>query len=70
MRKARQSGFERLENQLVKIIQEKGADQNPTGGVRVLLVALKALSVLFAGIVLIAALGAGFAVLARRKKRA
>ena len=51
MRKARQSGFERLENQLVKIIQEKGADQNPTGGVRVLLVALKALSVLFAGIV-------------------
>jgi tetraacyldisaccharide 4'-kinase len=51
VRKARQSGFERLENQLVKIIQEKGADQNPTGGVRVLLVALKALSVLFAGIV-------------------
>ena len=51
MRKARQSGFERLENQLVKIIQEKGADQNPTGGVRVLLAVLKALSVLFAGIV-------------------
>ena len=25
MRKARQSGIERLENQLVKIIQEKGA---------------------------------------------
>ncbi len=51
MRKARQSGIERLENQLVKIIQEKGADQNPTGGVRILLAALKALGVLFAGIV-------------------
>ena len=51
MRKARQSGFERLENQLVKIIQEKGADQNPTGGVRVLLAVLKAFSLLFAGVV-------------------
>ena len=51
MRKARQSGIERLENQLVKIIQEKGADQNQTGGVRLLLAVLKGFSLLFAGIV-------------------
>ena len=51
MRKARENGIERLERYLVKLIQEKGADQNPTGGVRVLLAVLKALSVLFAGIV-------------------
>ena len=51
MRKARQSGMERLENQLVKIIQEKGADQGQPGGVRFLLAILKGLSCIFAAIV-------------------
>ena len=51
MRKARQSGIERLENQLVKIIQEKGADQGQPGGVRFLLAILKGLSCIFAAIV-------------------
>ena len=51
MRKARQSGFERIENSLVKLIQERGADQDQSAGVNALLAALKALSLLFAGIV-------------------
>ena len=51
MRKARQGGMERLENQLVKIIQEKGADQGQPGGVRFLLAILKGLSCIFAAIV-------------------
>ncbi len=51
MRKARESGLERLENRLVKVIQEKGADQNQPFGMRVLLVVLKGFSLLFAAIV-------------------
>ena len=51
MRKARQSGIERLENQLVKIIQEKGADQGQPGGVRFLLAVLKGISCIFSAIV-------------------
>ena len=51
MRKARQSGIERLENSLVKLIQEKGADEGQPFGVRVLLAVLKAFSLLFAAIV-------------------
>ena len=41
MRKARQSGIERLENSLVKLIQEKGADQHATGAVALFLAFLK-----------------------------
>ena len=51
MRKARPSGIERLESYLVKLIQEKGADQNQPGGIRFLLRVLKAFSIVFAGIV-------------------
>ena len=51
MRKARQSGFERLENYLVKLIQERGADQDQPAGINFLLGTLKGLSFLFAGIV-------------------
>ena len=47
MRKARQSGFERFENYLVRLIQEKGADLDRPGGVRVLLAVLKGASLLF-----------------------
>lgn len=47
MRKAKQSGFERLENYLVKLIQEKGADQDQPAGIRFLLGVLKALSHVF-----------------------
>ena len=46
-RKARQSGFERLETYLVKLIQEKGADRDQPGGIRVLLALLKCLSLVF-----------------------
>ncbi|MGN0854665.1 MAG: tetraacyldisaccharide 4'-kinase [Kiritimatiellia bacterium] len=53
MRKARQSGIERLENRLVKLIQEKGADQNQPGGVQLLLAVLKVFSGLFGLIVAI-----------------
>ena len=53
MRKARQSGFERLESYLVKLIQEKGADRDQPGGIRALLVLLKGLSFVFGGIVAI-----------------
>ena len=51
MRKARQSGFERIETYLVKLIQEKGADRDQPVGVRVLLALLKALSLVFAAVV-------------------
>ena len=51
MRKARQNAFERLENSLVKLIQEKGADQDRHGAVCLLLGFLKGLSFLFAGVV-------------------
>ena len=48
MRKARQSGIERIESALVKIIQEKGADLDQTFSVRLLLWFLSALSFVFA----------------------
>ena len=51
MRKARQSGIERIENQLVKLIQEKGADQGHSWGIGLLLAVLKGLSCVFAAIV-------------------
>ena len=51
MRKARQSGFERLEGYLVKLIQEKGADRDQPGGIRALLGLLKALSLVFGVVV-------------------
>ena len=51
MRKARQSGFERLETYLVKLIQEKDADRDQPGAIRVLLACLKALSLVFAAVV-------------------
>ncbi len=51
MRKARQNGFERLENYLVKLIQEKGADQNQPFGIRMLLGVLNVFSHVFAAIV-------------------
>ena len=44
MRKARQSGLERIESYLVRLIQEKGADQDQPAGIRLLLAALKVLS--------------------------
>ena len=51
MRKAKQSSFERLENYLVRLIQEKGADQDQPTGIRLLLALLKGLSLVFAGVV-------------------
>lgn len=51
MRKARPSGIERLESYLVKLIQEKGADQDQPGGIRALLVLLKCISFVFALVV-------------------
>ncbi len=51
MRKAKQNGIERLEKYLVKVILEKGADLNQSGGMRVLLAFLKFLSFIFAGVV-------------------
>ena len=53
MRKARQSGFERLESYLVKLIQEKGADQDQPGAIVLLLRVLKLFSFLFGGVVAI-----------------
>ena len=47
MRKAKVSYFERLEHSLVRIIQQKGADQNQTRPVRVLLGVLWCLSKFF-----------------------
>lgn len=51
MRKARQSGFERLENYLVKLIQEKGSDLDQPMSINFLLGVLKGLSYIFALIV-------------------
>ena len=51
MRKAKPSRIERLESQLVKVIQEKGADQNQHGGMVLLLGFLRAISCLFAAVV-------------------
>jgi len=51
VRKARQNPFERLENALVRLIQEKGADKDLHGLVRLLLAVLKGLSLVFALIV-------------------
>ena len=51
MRKARQSGLERLESYLVRLIQEKGADQDQPFGINLLLALLKGLSFLFLTVV-------------------
>ena len=51
MRKARPSGIERLESSLVKLIQQKGDDQDRPAAVRVLLAFLKLLSLVFAAVV-------------------
>jgi len=51
MRKARQSGFERIENYLVKLIQEPGADRDQPSGIAFLLAVLKGLSVVFSAVV-------------------
>ena len=51
MRKARQSGLERLESYLVRLIQEKGADQDQPFGINLLLSLLKGLSFLFLTVV-------------------
>ena len=48
MRKARQSGVERLEKYLTEMIQEKGADENRPASIRLLLAVLKGASLLFA----------------------
>lgn len=53
MRKARQSGFERLESYLVRLIQEKGADLDQPGGIVLLLRALKVFSIAFGAVVTI-----------------
>ena len=53
MRKTRPNGIERLESFLVKLIQEKGADQNRSAGIRLLLAVLKGASLLFAAVVAI-----------------
>ena len=53
MRKARQSGFERLEGYLVKLIQEKGADLDQPGAIVLLLRVLKVFSFLFGIVVAI-----------------
>ena len=51
MRKARPNGIERLESYLVKLIQEKGSDQDQPGSIRFLLGFLKVLSGVFAAVV-------------------
>ena len=53
MRKARQNGIERLENYLVRLIQEKGADQDHPFSINLLLGVLKAVSKIFAAVVAI-----------------
>lgn len=65
MRKARQRGIERLENSLVKLIQEKGADQVEDGGLRSLLALLKAFSFLYGAIVKLRYLFYAFGVIKR-----
>ena len=51
MRKARQSGLERLESYLVRLIQEKGSDLDQPFGINLLLHVLKGLSYLFLTVV-------------------
>lgn len=51
MRKARQGGIERLENYLVRLIQEKGADQDQPAAVNVFLALLKGISLVFSAVV-------------------
>jgi tetraacyldisaccharide 4'-kinase len=51
MRKAKQSSIERLENYLVKLIQEPGADLEQPFLIRVLLAVLKGISYVFACVV-------------------
>ena len=51
MRKAKQSGIERLEKYLTKIILEKGADQNLPVSMVFLLAFLKGVSLIFASVV-------------------
>ena len=51
MRKARQNALERLESYLVRLIQEKGADQDQPAGINFLLGVLKALSLVFLSVV-------------------
>lgn len=55
MRKARPNSIERLESYLVKLIQEKGADQDQPLGIRFLLAFLKGVSFIFAAVVSIRA---------------
>ena len=65
MRKARQSGFERIENYLVKLIQEKGADRDQPGVVNFLLAVLKGMSFAFAAVVEVRYLFYRFGILRR-----
>ena len=65
MRKARQSGFERIENSLVKLIQEKGADRDQPGVVNFLLTVLKGMSFAFAAVVEVRYLFYRFGILRR-----
>ena len=65
MRKAPQSRIERLEARLVRIIQEKGADQNQPTPVRVLLAFLTFVSWIFASVVWIRGLFYRWGVLRR-----
>ena len=51
MRKARPNAIERLESYLVKLIQEKGADQDQPDGIRFLLAFLKVVSFIFGFVV-------------------
>ena len=51
MRKARQGGIERLENYLVRLIPEKGADQDQPAAVNVFLALLKGISLVFSAVV-------------------
>ena len=51
MRKHRPNAIERLESYLVKLIQEKGADQGQSIGIRLLLAFLKGVSFIFAAVV-------------------
>lgn len=51
MRKAKQSGIERLEKYLTKVILEEGADAGQPGPMRALLALLKGLSCIFAFVV-------------------
>ena len=51
MRRARQGGSERRENYLVRLIQEKGADQDQPAAVNVFLALLKGISLVFSAVV-------------------